>query len=65
MDNKKLISPEDFFELNEMAKSELDQIEKYANSQLSPEDVELGKETDHFFQRLNDPRNGKEISAPE
>jgi hypothetical protein len=65
MDNKKLISPEDFFELNEMAKSELDQIEKYADSQLSPEDVELGKETDHFFQRLNDPRNGKEISAPE
>ena len=49
----------------EMAKSDLDQVEKYADSQLSPEDVELGKETDHFFQRLNDPRNGKEISAPE
>ncbi len=49
----------------EMAKSELDQVEKYADSQLSPEDIELGKETDHFFQRLNDPRNGKEISAPE
>ncbi len=48
----------------EMAKSELDQVEKYADSQLSPEDIELGKETDHFFQRLNDPRNGKEISAP-
>ncbi|MFM1757324.1 MAG: hypothetical protein RL621_2321, partial [Bacteroidota bacterium] len=43
----------------------LDQVEKYADSQLSPEDIELGKETDHFFQRLNDPRNGKEISAPE
>ncbi len=49
----------------EIVKSELDQVEKYADSQLSPEDIELGKETDHFFQRLNDPRNGKEISAPE
>jgi hypothetical protein len=25
----------------------------------------LGRETDHFFQRLNDPRNGKQISAAE
>jgi hypothetical protein len=61
----KLISPEEFFGLSEMAKSDMDQVEKYADSQLSPEDIDLGKETDHFFQRLNDPRNGKEISAPE
>ena len=43
----------------------MDKVEKYADSQLSPEDIELGKETDHFFQRLNDPRNGKEISPAE
>jgi hypothetical protein len=49
----------------EMAQSDLDAIEKYADSQLSPEDIELGKETDHFFQRLNDPRNGKPISPAE
>ena len=49
----------------EMAKADMDAVEKYADSQMSPEDVELGKETDHFFQRLNDPRNGKEISPAE
>jgi hypothetical protein len=49
----------------EMAQSDLDAIEKYADSQLSPEDIELGKETDHFFQRLTDPRNGKPISPAE
>jgi hypothetical protein len=53
------------FILGEMAKQDLDAVEKYADNQLSPEDIELGKETDHFFQRLNDPRNGKPISAPE
>ena len=52
-------------EVDEMAKADMDKVEKYADSQLSPEDVELGKETDHFFQRLNDPRNGKEISPAE
>jgi hypothetical protein len=57
--------PEDLTEMAEMAKSDLDQVEKYADQQLSPEDVELGRETDHFFQRLNDPRNGKQISAAE
>ena len=45
--------------------TDMDAVEKYADSQMSPEDVELGKETDHFFQRLNDPRNGKEISPAE
>ena len=49
----------------EMAKADMDAVEKYADSQMSPDDVELGKETDHFFQRLNDPRNGKEISPAE
>jgi hypothetical protein len=49
----------------EMAKADMDAVEKYADAQMSPEDVELGKETDHFFQRLNDPRNGKEISPAE
>jgi hypothetical protein len=50
---------------NEMAKADMDAVEKYADQQLAPSDVELGKETDHFFQRLNDPRNGKEISPAE
>ena len=49
----------------EMAKADMDAVEKYADAQMSPEDIELGKETDHFFQRLNDPRNGKEISPAE
>jgi hypothetical protein len=58
-------NPNDLLEMAEMAKSDLDQVEKYADAQLSPEDVELGKESDHFFQRLNDPRNGKQISPAE
>jgi hypothetical protein len=49
----------------EMAKTDMDSVEKYADSQMSPTDVDLGRETDHFFQRLNDPRNGKEISPAE
>jgi hypothetical protein len=57
--------PNDLLEMAEMAKSDLDQVEKYADAQLSPEDIELGKESDHFFQRLNDPRNGKQISSAE
>jgi len=57
--------PNDLLEMAEMAKSDLDQIEKYADAQLSPEDIELGRESDHFFQRLNDPRNGKQISPAE
>jgi hypothetical protein len=49
----------------EMAKADMDAVEKYADQQFAPSDIELGKETDHFFQRLNDPRNGKEISPAE
>ena len=58
---RKLKTPSVF----EMAKADMDAVEKYADAQMSPEDVELGRETDHFFQRLNDPRNGKEISPAE
>jgi len=64
-DNDEYESIEDLTEMAEMAKSDLDQVEKYADAQLSPEDIELGKESDHFFQRLNDPRNGKQISPAE
>ena len=42
-----------------MSKSTLNKIEKYMEKQLSPEDIEFTK---HFFDRVNDPRNGKEIS---
>ena len=48
--------------VSEMAKADLNKIEKYAEKQLSPEDIEFGK---HFFDRLNDKRNGKEISVAE
>ncbi len=48
--------------VSEMSKSQLNQIEKYADKQLSPEDIEF---TQHFFDRVNDPRNGKQISEPE
>lgn len=49
-------------DVNEMSKSQLNQIEKYAEKQLSPEDIEF---TNHFFDRVNDTRNGKEISDAE
>jgi hypothetical protein len=51
--------------LNEMAKSDLDDVERFADTNLSPHDFEFGKDIHHFFQRLNDPRNGKEITKPE
>ena len=47
---------------NEMSMSQLRGVEKYAEKQLSPEDIEFTK---HFFDRLNDPRNGKPISDAE
>jgi GNAT superfamily N-acetyltransferase len=47
---------------NEMSMSQLKSIEKYAEKQLSPEDIEFTK---HFFDRVNDSRNGKEISDAE
>ena len=48
--------------IKEMSKSTLDKIEKFAEKKLSPEDIEFTK---HFFDRVNDPRNGKEISDAE
>ena len=46
----------------EMAKSDLGKVEKFADKTLNPVDVEFTK---HFFDRVNDTRNGKEISAAE
>lgn len=51
--------------MNEMAKTDLDDVEQFADTKLSPYDFEFGRDVDHFFARLNDPRNGKEISKPE
>ena len=49
--------------INEIPMADLRKIDTYADKQLNPMDVVL---TDrHFFDRLNDPRNGKEISAAE
>jgi predicted nucleotidyltransferase len=48
--------------LDEMSISNLKAVEDYADSQLDPIDVEF---TNHFFDRLNDPRNIKPISAAE
>lgn len=50
----------------EMAMPALKSIEKRADDKFDPIDiVTANKETDHFFQRLNDPRNGKEITEAE
>jgi hypothetical protein len=48
--------------MKEMTSSELDSVERYADAELDPIDVEFGN---HFFDRLNDPRNGREITADE
>jgi len=64
-DKLKIKIPSDIMKIHkmsEMAKSDLDKIEKYAEKQLSPEDIEFGN---HFFERLNDKRNGKDISVAE
>lgn len=47
---------------NEMAMSDLSSVEKYADKQLDPADVEFTK---HFFDRVTDPRNIKPISVAE
>lgn len=49
-------------EIQEMTSSELKSVERYADAELDPVDVEFGN---HFFDRLNDPRNGKEITPDE
>ena len=49
--------------INEIPMDDLQKIDRFADKQLNPLDVVL---TDrHFFDRLNDPRNGKEISQAE
>jgi Zn-dependent peptidase ImmA (M78 family) len=47
----------------EIDKSQMANIERYADSQLAPADIEFA--IPHFFDRLNDPRNGKEITDAE
>lgn len=49
--------------LLEIPKAEIDKIDKYADKQLDPIDIDLS--SNHFFQRINDPRNDKEISSAE
>jgi len=46
-----------------MSASDVDAVEDFADKKLDPVDVDLT--SDHFFDRLNDPRNKKEISGAE
>lgn len=46
--------------IEEMA--DMRSVERYADDELDPVDVEFGK---HFFDRLVDPRNGREITTTE
>lgn len=49
--------------INEIPMADLKQIDTFADKKLNPMDVVLtGK---HFFDRLNDPRNGKEVTNAE
>ena len=48
--------------LKEMSKSELDSVEKFADKVMDPVDVDF---THHFFDRLTDPRNKKQITKAE
>ena len=47
----------------EMSASDVDAIEDFADKKLNPVDIDLT--SDHFFDRLNDPRNKKDISGAE
>jgi hypothetical protein len=49
--------------LNEIPMGDLQKIDQFADKKLNPVDVVLTDK--HFFDRLNDPRNGKEISQAE
>lgn len=49
--------------LNEIPMGDLQKIDTFADKQLNPVDVVLTDK--HFFDRLNDPRNDKEISSAE
>jgi hypothetical protein len=49
--------------INEIPMGDLEKIDTFADKQLNPLDIVLTGR--HFFDRLNDPRNGKEISNAE
>jgi len=49
--------------LSEIPMDDLQKIDKFADKKLNPVDVVITDK--HFFDRLNDPRNGKEISSAE
>ena len=49
--------------INEIPMADLVKIDKYADKQLNPVDVVLTDK--HFFDRLQDPRNKKDISSAE
>ena len=49
--------------INEIPMADLVKIDKYADKQLNPVDIVLTDK--HFFDRLTDPRNKKEISQAE
>ena len=49
--------------INEIPMADLKQIDTFADKKLNPADVVLTDK--HFFDRLNDPRNDKEISKAE
>ena len=49
--------------VNEIPMADLQKIDKYADKQLNPIDIVLTDK--HFFDRLTDPRNKKEISQAE
>jgi hypothetical protein len=49
--------------ITEIPMADLQKIDQFADKQLNPLDVVITDK--HFFDRLNDPRNGKEISQAE
>ena len=49
--------------INEIPMGDLEKIDTFADKKLNPVDVVITDK--HFFDRLNDPRNGKEISSAE
>lgn len=49
-------------EMSEMSRKELGDVEKFADKLLNPLDIEF---TNHFFDRLSDPRNRKQITKAE
>jgi hypothetical protein len=49
--------------ITEIPMDDLQKIDQFADKQLNPLDVVITDK--HFFDRLNDPRNGKEISQAE